>query len=318
MSSEGSGNARRILVIKLGALGDFIQALGPIQAIRRHHAGASITLLTTAPFAGLARACPWIDEVWVDERPPWWRLGQALAMRRRLRDSDFAFVYDLQTSDRSGFYFRLMGPGRRPAWSGIASGCSHPHDNPDRDRMHTLDRQAEQLRMAGIAAVPPPDLSWLEADLTGFALPDRFALLAPGGAAHRPEKRWPIEGFAKLARWLVGEGLTPVVLGTEPERALASSIVTAAPTARDLTGRTSFAEIAALARRARAAIGNDTGPMHLIAAAGSPAVVLFGPASDPALCAPRGERVRIVRAPALDGLGLEAVLQPLLTVLAPA
>lgn len=308
----------RVLVIKLGALGDLIQALGPIQAIRRHHAGASITLLTTAPFAGLARTCPWIDEVWVDERPPWWQIGQALAMRRRLKESGFTFVYDLQTSDRSGFYYRLMGPGRRPAWSGIARGCSHPHDNPDRDRMHTLDRQAEQLRMAGIADVPPPDVSWLDADLSGFDLPDRFALLAPGGAAHRPEKRWPIEGFAKLARWLVGEGLTPVVLGTAPERPLASAIVTAAPTARDLTGRTSFAEIAALARKARAAIGNDTGPMHLIAAAGCAAVVLFGPASDPALCAPRGERVRIVQAPALEGLGLEAVLQPLLTVLAPA
>ncbi len=58
--------------------------------------------------------------------------------------------------------------------------------------------------------------------------------------------------------------------------------------ARDLTGRTDFAQIAVLGARATLAVGNDTGPMHLIAAAGAPTLVLFSAASDPALCGPRG------------------------------
>jgi ADP-heptose:LPS heptosyltransferase len=58
--------------------------------------------------------------------------------------------------------------------------------------------------------------------------------------------------------------------------------------ARDLTGRTDFAQIAALGARATLAVGNDTGPIHLIAAAGAPTLVLFSAASDPALCGPRG------------------------------
>ena len=59
----------RILVIKLGALGDFAQAFGPFAAIRAHHPGAEITLLTTPPFAPLARQAPWFDQVWENGRP---------------------------------------------------------------------------------------------------------------------------------------------------------------------------------------------------------------------------------------------------------
>jgi ADP-heptose:LPS heptosyltransferase len=93
----------RILVIKLGALGDFVQALGPAAAIRAHHPDAAITLLTTAPFAELAGQAPYFDEVWVDERPRLATPRALLALRRRLRTAGFARVYDLQTSDRSSF-----------------------------------------------------------------------------------------------------------------------------------------------------------------------------------------------------------------------
>ena len=86
---------RRILVIKLGALGDVIQALGPFAAIRRHHADAEITLLTTAPFAEFLRASPYFDHVMVDPRAPWRRVPAILALRRQLIDGQFDRVYDL-------------------------------------------------------------------------------------------------------------------------------------------------------------------------------------------------------------------------------
>ncbi len=308
-----TGTARHILVIKLGALGDFIQALGPFAAIRRHHPSDRIVLLTTAPFADLARQSGLFDEIWLDDKPGATDAGGWLTLRRKLRAGTFARVYDLQTSDRSSFYFRLFWPGPRPEWSGIARGCSHPHANPGRDFMHTLERQAEQLRLAGIEDALPraPDVSFLAADVARFGLKAPYVLLAPGGAAHRPAKRWPIERFAALATELAMRKMTPVLLGVDGEKALARRIVDFCPAARDLTGRTGLADIAVLARDARCAVGNDTGPMHLIAAAGCPSAVLFSGASDPALCAPAGPRVAILRREPLGLLDVGDVLAAL-------
>jgi ADP-heptose:LPS heptosyltransferase len=172
----------RILVIKLSALGDFIQALGPFAAIRHHNPDASITLLTTAPFAGFAKAAPWFDTVLVDDRPRIFDFGGWLRLRGKLRSGGFARIYDLQTSGRSGFYFRLFWPDPKPQWSGIARGCSHPHSNLERDRMHSLDRQREQLQLAGIEQVPEPDLSWINDKTTRVGTGGRYAILVPGGA----------------------------------------------------------------------------------------------------------------------------------------
>jgi ADP-heptose:LPS heptosyltransferase len=300
---------KRILVIKLGALGDFCLAFGAFAAIRAAHPDAEITLLTTAPFAPLAGRAPWFDRVAVDRRAPWWDLAQAWRLARQLRGFDF--VYDLQTSSRSASYFWLAG---RPPWSGVARGASHPHANPARNRMHTLERQREQLAMAGLRDFPEPDLGWLAAGGEKFALPAPYALLVPGAAAHRPAKRWPAELFAALARHLAAIGLAPVLVGAEAERALGAAIRAAAPEAIDLIGRTELADLGPLAAGAALAAGNDTGPMHLIAALGRPALVLFSAESDPALTAPRGPggcRADVLAVRNLAELPLERVVAAL-------
>lgn len=302
----------RILVIKLGALGDFVQAFAPFAAIRAHHADAEVTLLTTRPYAALAAASPWFDHVWVDDKPKMWQVAGVLRLRKKLASGRFDRVYDLQTSDRSSWYFRLMGG--EVEWSGIAAGCALPHANPDRDHMHTLDRQAEQLAMAGIDQVPPPDLAWADGDVSRFGLPARFALVCPGGAPHRPAKRWPAERFAAVAQWLAQRGVTPVLLGTEAEKTEIATIRAACPQALSLAGKTSFLDVLGLGRRAAVAIGNDTGPMHLLAVAGCPSLVLFSHDSNPDLCAPRG-RVTLLRRPSLDALDSAEVERTLATLL---
>lgn len=298
-----------ILVIKLGALGDFVQAAGPFAAIRKHHPGARITLLTTPPYVALARALGTFDEVWDDGRPK--SLAAQIALIVKLRRQHFARIYDLQTSQRSSFLFQVLWP-RRPEWSGIARGASHPHANPRRDFLHTLERQAEQLRMAGVPAeAAPPDLSALAvreaARLARFGLPEPYALLVPGGSPHRPGKRWPAQNYAALAARLSREGLTPAIVGGAPEAEIAATILAAAPAAKSLVGQTDFLDILVLGAKARLAVGNDTGPMHLIVAAGAPALVLFGRESDPSLCAPRGPNVAVLRPDLLAALPVEDV-----------
>ncbi len=300
----------RVLVIRLGALGDFVQSFGPFAAIRAHHPGARVTLLTTPPYAGLARRSPWFDEVWEDGRPSWREPRALLALARRMRGAGFARVYDLQTSSRSARYRWLVGRGVE--WSGIGRGISHPHANPNRDLMHTVERQREQLAMAGITRFPPPSLGWLDADVSAFGLPPRFALLVPGASPLRPGKRWPAERFRELA---AGFDLPVAVLGGRAEAELAGGIAAGLPGAVNLAGRTEFGEVAALARRAAFAVGNDTGPTHLIAAAGCPTLALFGGDSEPALCAPRGPSVAVLREVPLTALSVAEVRATLAAIL---
>ncbi len=313
--SAGAPNERmpavndKILVIKLGALGDFVQAGGPFQAIRAHHAAAHITLLTTAPFAEFAATAPWFDAVWIDSRPRLLEVSGWLDLRARLRGGEFGRVYDLQTSSRSSHYHRLWWPGVAPEWSGIAKGCTFPHANPGRDLMHTIERLAEQLAMAGIEAVPPADYSWAErSDVAALDLPEAYAIIAPGGAAHRPDKRWPLARFAKIAKHLAQSGITPVIIGARSEQAMAAEIIKAAA-ARDVTGQTSLGQLFAMAKGARLAIGNDTGPMHVTAATGTATLALYSDASDPALCAQRGDRTVILREHSLEQLSAAQVTE---------
>jgi ADP-heptose:LPS heptosyltransferase len=307
----------RILIVKLSALGNVILSLGPFAAIRQHHPAAEITLLTTAPYAAWLAEAPWFDHVLIDERPAWWNVPALLRLRRSLRQARFDRVYDLQTSGRSSRYFRLFPRGRRPDWSGIAPGCSHPDRDPGRDGMHDIDRQFTQLAQAGITERPAPDLSWNTDDIGRFDLPPRIALLVPGSSAHRPAKRWPAGAYAGVAARLLAAGVTPVVLGTRQETDLAVAIRQAVPAAIDLTGRTRLQDLAPLAHAATTAIGNDTGPMHLIAAAGCRSIVLFSHESDPARCAPRGLSVAVLRRPDLASLPVEAVLAELSDVVSP-
>jgi ADP-heptose:LPS heptosyltransferase len=102
-----------------------------------------------------------------------------------------------------------------------------------------------------------------------------------------------------------------VLIGGPAEADVLAAIAAACPDARNLCGRTDFGQIADLARGAVAAVGNDTGPMHLIAATGCPTLTLFSDESDPARCAPRGRATMVLRRPALPDLPVDAVVRAL-------
>jgi ADP-heptose:LPS heptosyltransferase len=307
-----------ILVIKLGALGDFIQALGPVPEIRRHHAGARLTLLTTPAYVQIARRTGLFDNILVDRRPRGADWRGWLALRRMLRAENFDRVYDFQTSDRSNFYSWLLRRGRLPEWSGTAWRCSHPHANRQRDEQHTMDRQAEQLMMAGV--YPVATAPWLP--LAGALPPGlgeaTFALLVPGSSPHRLAKRWPTDRYAELAGRLSRAGYRPVVVGGAGEEELGREICAACPKALDLVGRTDVAALSALAQAAAVTVSNDTGAAHVAAAGRNPVVVLFSRESKPSLCAPRGGVVRVLAEPDLADLSVETVFEAAMTAAATA
>ena len=302
----------RILILKLGALGDFLYALGPMRAIRDHHQGAKLTLMTRPPYAELAQRSGLFDDIIFDPEPKVWNIGAALALRRTLWNAGHTKIYDLQTSDRTGWYYRLMGPGPRPDWSGIVPGCSHYHHYKRPTLTHTIDRQTEQLRIAGITAVPRSDLSFMEGDIARFELPGKYVLLVPGSSARMAIKRWPAASYAHLAERLVLRGVTPVVLGGVEETDAIQTIIDHCPGAISLEGRTTIFDIPSLGRHALACAGNDTGPMHMVAMTGCPTAAIFSTASFPDKAAPRGPTVTVLTRDVLSDLSVDEVEAALL------
>ena len=202
-----------------------------------------------------------------------------------------------------------FGQSRR---SGRASrfGASHPHANP-RPQRHAhpgaaggpaevrrhLARRAHRARNRARARSRLHAERRRAGSPAGAFRPDRpYALLIPGASAHRPGKRWPAESYGALA----AESDCARARRRGDRRPLRGRVSRApfSPPHRallDLTGRTDFAQVAALGAKAALAVGNDTGPTHLVAAAGAPTLALFSGESDPALCGPRGARVQVLR-----------------------
>lgn len=302
---------QKILIIKLGALGDFIQALGPMRAIRAHHPQAHITLLTTQAFESLARQSGYCNDIWIDEKPSWINVSGWHRLKKQLNAAGFDRVYDLQNNDRTALYLRLFARKARPEWVGAAPGASHRNDSPQRTAGHALAGHIQTLALAGISGVTLDALDWLQADLGPFPLRRPFILLVPGSSPGHPHKRWPAQSYARLAKVLSSAGYQIVLLGTRADDDVIRDILKECPQALDLCGQTQFAHLAALARHAAAAIGNDTGPLHLIAATGCPVLALFSSASNPQRHGPQGPSVQILQESDLKFLSVEKVMEHL-------
>ena len=271
---------RNILIIKHGALGDIILASAAFKAIRNAYPAATIHVLTTQAYEPLLMACPHIDAVLVDKKPRPWQLGGIRALKNTLKTCEWDLVIDLQCSTRSSSYARLMPASTK--WCGVARGASHRYQH--QSGLHAFDNLKAQLALLDITIDSMPDISWLQSDISRFGLPSDYCLLVPGAAPHRPQKRWPY--YMEFANEALGAGITPVLIGGPAEEAICQTITEQNNAIISVCGKTSIADIASLAGNARWAVGNDTGPMHVIAASGCPSLVLFSDDSSPERSAP--------------------------------
>lgn len=314
-----SSSSDSILIIKLGALGDFLQALGPFAALRAHHKNNHLVLLTTPAFKGLAEKSGFFNEILVVQRPKRWNFFKFFSLINLLHRYHFAWIYDLQTSSHTSSYLLFLSLlGWKGNFSGIAKGANYAHTDPLRDLRHTLDRQRLQLQECGVASVPYPDLTFL---LNPFknnpkktkpfdSIPFPFVLLVPGGAPSRPLKRWPLSQWQELIKKLHAHSITTVLVGGKDESSLSSNLTETFSNSLhyvDLIGKTSLEDLAYLATKALAAIGNDTGPMHLFALMGCSTLTLFSDDSDPRLCGPWGRKVSYLCSSSLSDLSCEEV-----------
>jgi len=178
--------------------------------------------------------------------------------------------------------------------------------SPREPNAHAVERYLQVLRALGVAppaeprfalSIPEEARQRVEAELARELVTESILCVAPG--ARWETKRWPVERFAEAAARLAEESAVRIiVVGTEEDRELARSICSrVGEQALDWTGRTSLVELAALFARSALLLTNDSGPMHLAAALGTPVVAIFGP-TNPSRTGPYSDGAVVVRSAA--------------------
>jgi ADP-heptose:LPS heptosyltransferase len=306
----------RILVIRYGALGDMIYCFQSYQEIRKAHPNAEITLLTAPAFVNFAKAMPWFDDVMIDTHPPKHRPDMWLAQACKIHKLKPTHVYELHGKLRQTILFWLLGGPFGPKWSGAARFCAYPRLWPPQPGTHFRDFLGSQLRLAGVPAQPPADLAWLDAPIDALNLPARYAVIIPGCTPGQNYKRWPVEHYAAVVKHLNDQGFPVIAVGTKADTDAITAISALAPTLIDLSDRTNLFQLAGVLRHSVLVIGNDTGPMHMAAALGTPTLALLSGSTDPVWSAPPEPKAQWLKQEPLKDLSLEKVFLAVAALLA--
>jgi heptosyltransferase I len=290
VSGRKCGNPR-VLIVRLSAVGDCVQTMPLVCAVRDHWPEAHITWAVGKGAAPLVEACDAVDQMIV--LPKRFVTSPSLLWRLRceLQHERFDFSLDPQGLTKSGLVAWLCGARRRIGFARPAAREVNPWLQTElvaSRAAHRVERYLELLRPFGI--VQPSvrfDLKIpREAEAKAAEMGGDYVVLNPG--AGWDSKRWPIERYAQVARHLVDGGLRSVITwGGTQELAWAERIVAESGGATILAPATTLLELAVILRQARLFVGSDTGPLHMAAAVGTPCVALFG-ASRAAACGPYG------------------------------
>jgi heptosyltransferase-1 len=274
-----------ILIVRLGALGDVVHAIPAAAAIRSALPDARIDWLVEAKHRPIVDLVTAVDRVVPVEGRS---IGSWVDAVRRLRQVRYDIALDFQGLMKSAVLARASGAARVAGFSiwhlrekSARPFYSETRDTGADDDGHVVRKNLELLRVLDIDT---PRIEFPLADVSGRAVdelrrdlgPGPFALINPGAAW--PNKRWPASRFGEVAAFLRDvRGLASVVLWGPGEQALARDVVAASNGAARPAPATEIADLLALSRQASLVVSGDTGPLHIAAAVGTPAVAIFGP-----------------------------------------
>jgi len=303
-NENGAPRWRKLLIVKPTSLGDVVQSLCVPCALKRAFPDRFVGFLVSDALAELLEGHPCIDEV---VPFPYRRLksgsvfGAFRELRARLRPGGWDVAADLQGLARSGIAAWLSGAPLRVGYSDARefSRLAYTHRiASDRLAEHAVERYMKIAAFLGADTAPVEfGLSADEEDKERFlaaAGGEPPVVLVPG--ARWETKRWPAPFFAELGRELHRRtGRRIVLLGSAAEAGLCAETARAiGPAALDISGRTTLSGLKAALAAAALVVSNDSGPMHLAAALGTPTVSIFGPTS-PERVAPWGQERFVVR-----------------------
>jgi heptosyltransferase-3 len=280
---------RRVLVVRLRSIGDTVLATPSLHALRRFLPGARIDVLLEEWVAPLLEGSDVVDRVVTVRRKS---NSSRLAVARRLRAEGYDVAYNLHGGSTAALLVRASGARHRVGFAAYSYAALHNHLAPPsaelwgRPKTHSAEQQLALLGWTGVPvtdrpasrlAVTPEASAAVERRLreqAGLDGSQPFALVHP--AAAFDTKTWAAENFARVVEHLAARGLAAVAVAGPGEEKVIDEV--RAHLTSTLAGFTdlSLPELTALAARARAFVGNDSGVAHVAAAVGTPSVVVFG------------------------------------------
>jgi len=326
---------RKILLIKLSAVGDVVHTIPVLNKLRRRYPMAQLDWLVTPAIAELLRHHPAITQIIEFEREAWstpWRLTPFASYARlaaKLRAASYDLVIDMHGQFRTAALTLATGAPARIGFDRPRAGVwdASPRKFPEQARKHAWQGAREGSWLAYTHHIPVPTLDLHAVDrylnvgpLLGLDRePADFSFPIPQSAVSRVEtllaqhgvsradivimapgtiwetKRWGSDRFAKVAEHFLSKGFAVILIGSQRERVVCEEVAALAPGAVDLAGMTALSELAALIRRSAVSITNDSGPMHLAVALDRPVVSIFGP-TDPIWIGPYGHANAVLHA----------------------
>lgn len=294
----------RILIIKPSSLGDIIHALPTVAALRRRYPAAHISWLINTGYASLLKQSLVVNELIPFDRQRYGQSPVAFAdFLATIQGRQFDLVLDLQGLFRTGLIaYATLAPRRIGLSDSRECACLFHNEIVPVPQCHAVDRYLRAARHLDCEIQPvefPLGISHQPSTI------NHLPLIAVNPVARWETKIWGDENFSRLLDHLPAERVVLIGAGNERDRIEAIN----RGRAKNLAGQLDLLQLAELYRQCAVVITNDTGPMHLAAAVGTPVIALFGP-TDPALVGPygRGHTVLQSKTGNIHDIELEQVL----------
>jgi ADP-heptose:LPS heptosyltransferase len=328
---------RNILVIDFGQLGDVVLSLPALGAIRKRFPRARITVAVGKPGADIVGLSGFADDTLVVDRVALRDGFKPLSVMRvfkivkDVRARRFDFVIDLHSLSETNLLGFLSGApkrlySRRPGRSldYLANFRPRPPVETDHRKRHLIDRyldvliplEVEKADRMPILRTRPSDGAALERILMKAKADAGVPLVGLFPGAGHPSRRWPLEQFASLADFLIRNDQVKVLVFLGPEeRAFVRDIRRQFPPAIVILDQLTIPELAAAQARLAAFVSNDTGPMHIASAVGTPVVLLLDKRA-PESYLPQGDRHRVIYSSVISDITVDEVYAATRSILA--
>lgn len=304
-SNDSQPKPSRVLVVRLGAMGDVIHALPAVSALARALLGARVDWIVEPRWACLLEGNPYLGSVLEFPLKAWRKRpfsGECWSAARRLiaelRARRYDLVIDLQGLLKSAALARLTGCARRAGFETAALrepfAAKFYTEQVEVTGAHVVDQNLSAVRRLVGGAERAVEFPLPEGEYSAALPAGDFVLTTP--VAGWGSKQWPGRHYSQLAGLLHGDLGMPLVLDCAAgDAGYVQEIARSAPPGSVIVHPSTIPQLIGATRRARAVLGVDSGPLHLAAALGKPGVAVFGP-TDPARNGPYGGTLTVLRA----------------------